>query len=201
MLVIDSKSENLFSKIEIKRSKFLSFIYTDNNFSQENIKKKLLDLKLKHPKAVHFVYAFRYFDISNKIVESFSDDGEPKNSSALPTINVLRGLNLINCGVITVRYYGGINLGIGGLVRAYSSSCNKILQLVKDKDLLKKYVKFIQYKILVSYTNLTKIKYQLTKYYIIIEKENFLTRNVEVCVKSTEENFLMFKKEHYLLLL
>ena len=76
---------------------------------------------------MHFVYAFRYLNELGQIVEDKSDDGEPKGTSALPCLNVLRGGELINLAVIVVRYFGGIKLGTGGLVRAYSSAVNAVL--------------------------------------------------------------------------
>ncbi|EAL7991377.1 YigZ family protein, partial [Campylobacter jejuni] len=84
-------------------------------------------LKKEHPKAVHFVYAYRVLNDFNQIVEDKSDDGEPKGTSGMPTLNVLRGYDLINAALITVRYFGGIKLGTGGLVRAYSDAANTVI--------------------------------------------------------------------------
>ncbi|EAL3126754.1 YigZ family protein, partial [Campylobacter jejuni] len=81
----------------------------------------------EHPKAVHFVYAYRVLNDFNQIVEDKSDDGEPKGTSGMPTLNVLRGYDLINAALITVRYFGGIKLGTGGLVRAYSDAANTVI--------------------------------------------------------------------------
>ncbi|MGN8592033.1 UNVERIFIED_CONTAM: YigZ family protein, partial [Campylobacter jejuni] len=60
----------------------------------------------------------------NQIIEDKSDDGEPKGTSGIPSLNVLRGYDLVNTAVITVRYFGGTKLGTGGLVRAYSDAAN-----------------------------------------------------------------------------
>ncbi|EFT0391756.1 YigZ family protein, partial [Campylobacter jejuni] len=72
-------------------------------------------------------YAYRVLNDFNQIVEDKSDDGEPKGTSGMPTLNVLRGYDLINAALITVRYFGGIKLGTGGLVRAYSDAANAVI--------------------------------------------------------------------------
>ncbi len=71
----------------------------------------LVNLKKEHPKAVHFVYAYRTLNEYNQIIEDKSDDGEPKGTSGIPSLNVLRGYDLVNTAVITVRYFGGTKLG------------------------------------------------------------------------------------------
>jgi len=84
-------------------------------------------LKIEHPKARHIVYAYRELNEFNQIIENSSDDGEPKGSSGVPVLNVLRGEEFINVAILVVRYFGGIKLGIGGLVRAYTvqKTCNR----------------------------------------------------------------------------
>ncbi|KUY35059.1 IMPACT family protein [Campylobacter jejuni] len=110
------------TQIDIKKSTFLSFLcpFKDFKFLIETLKKE-------HPKAVHFVYAYRVLNDFNQIAEDKSDDGEPKGTSGMPTLNVLRGYDLINAALITVRYFGGIKLGTGGLVRAYSDAANAVI--------------------------------------------------------------------------
>ncbi len=79
-------------------------------------------LRSEHPKARHFVWATREINEHGQIVENCSDDGEPKNTSGKPTLKVLQGHDMVNAGIITVRYFGGIKLGTGGLVRAYNDA-------------------------------------------------------------------------------
>jgi uncharacterized YigZ family protein len=123
---------------EVKRSKFITHFIPINEY------KGLQDrLKKAHPKAKHVVYALRRINEFDQIVENSSDDGEPKGCAGLPTLNVLRGEELINCAVLIVRYFGGIKLGTGGMARAYALSI---------KNLLKEEVKFILYEKQISYT-------------------------------------------------
>ena len=108
-----------FARQEIKKSNFLTYLVPYDEFDETHEK-----LKLEHPKAVHIVWAYRHHNKYLQIVENQSDDGEPHGTSGPPSLNALRGADLINTGVFIVRYFGGIKLGTGGLVRAYSSSVN-----------------------------------------------------------------------------
>ena len=107
---------------EIKRSKFIAHLVPYSDFDE-----KLKALKAAHPKARHFVSASRYFNASGQLIESFSDDAEPRGTAGRPTLSVLQGSDLVDVAAITVRYFGGIKLGTGGLVRAYSDALNLAL--------------------------------------------------------------------------
>jgi uncharacterized YigZ family protein len=111
-----------FCQYEIKKSIFISHIVPINEFKAFHIK-----LKAKHPKAAHIVWAYRYINEFGQIVENSSDDGEPKGTSAQPTLNVLRGIEAVNISILTVRYFGGIKLGVGGLSRAYGTAAKMAL--------------------------------------------------------------------------
>lgn len=117
-----SIKQNYELKTEVKKSVFIAHLCPFECF-----KELLLELKKEHNKAVHFVWAFRRLNEFSQIIEDKSDDGEPKGTSGLPCLNVLRGAELINVAVIVVRYFGGIKLGTGGLVRAYSGAVNAVI--------------------------------------------------------------------------
>lgn len=123
MSAMKTINQSFEAQFEAKKSVFIAHLCPHSLF-----KESLNALKNKHIKAVHFVYAFRYLNDLGQIVEDKSDDGEPKGTSALPCLNVLRGAELINVAVIVVRYFGGIKLGTGGLVRAYSNAVNAVLE-------------------------------------------------------------------------
>jgi len=105
------------SKVDIKKSQFIGHIVPMDMFDEYMEK-----LRAEHPKARHFVWATRHFNEHGQIVEHCSDDGEPKNTSGKPTLKVLQGHDIVNAGIITVRYFGGVKLGTGGLVRAYNDA-------------------------------------------------------------------------------
>ena len=109
------------SKIEIKKSRFISII--KNIQSIEEFNTCIEELKVKYPKATHYCYGYICGNI-----ERFSDDGEPGGTAGTPILNVLTKENLNNICCVVIRYFGGIKLGAGGLIRAYSSSVSTALQ-------------------------------------------------------------------------
>ena len=145
-------------------------------------------LKVEHPKARHFVYAYRYLNEFDQVVENSSDDGEPKGTSGRPSLNVLNGAGIINTGVIIIRYFGGIKLGTGGLVKAYSDTVN----LVCSDAQFFEYEKLLRKDITVEYTNLSKIEYELNKANIKIVNKIF-TSNIILTLESTKEKFDVYE--------
>jgi uncharacterized YigZ family protein len=162
--------------LEVKQSKFIAHIMPYEHFATV-----LDELKKAHPKARHFVTAFRYLNEHEQIVEGSSDDGEPKGTSGKPSLHVLQGNNLINIGVIIVRYFGGTKLGTGGLVRAYSDAVNLVISAVN----LIEYEKKIPLTFACTYNNLSKIEYILTQENIDIINKEFTASEVILSTQAT----------------
>jgi len=116
---LQTVSEIYNAKTEIKRSTFLSYLLPIAKFEEFHE-----ILRSDHPKAAHIVWAYRKLNKYSQIIEAQSDDGEPKGTSGQPCLNALRGAGLIDAAVLVVRYFGGIKLGTGGLVRAYGGAAN-----------------------------------------------------------------------------
>ena len=164
--------------LEIKQSKFISYLLPYTLYEHT-----LQELKQSHPKARHFVVAYRYLNEFKQIVEYSSDDGEPKGTSGKPTLMVLQGADMIHTAVITVRYFGGTKLGTGGLVRAYSDATN----LVLDTADIFEYKEEIRRKIVFEYANIRKIEYECLMNEIEILEKNF-SDTPQYLVKSDEKN-------------
>ncbi len=112
--------ENIVDKYEIKQSKFITLLYKINSIDDINM--YLQEVKNNYKDATHYCYAYK-FNGSQK----FSDDGEPGGTAGLPIVEVLNKKDINNVLCIVVRYFGGIKLGAGGLVRAYTKAvCNAI---------------------------------------------------------------------------
>lgn len=112
--------ENIVDKYEIKQSKFITLLYKINSIDDINM--YLQEVKNNYKDATHYCYAYK-FNGSQK----FSDDGEPGGTAGLPIVEVLNKRDINNILCIVVRYFGGIKLGAGGLVRAYTKAvCNAI---------------------------------------------------------------------------
>lgn len=120
MYVIDKDISN---EIIIKNSKFITFLFKVE--TKNEIENKLELIKKKYPKATHYCYAY----ITDEFKKS-SDDGEPGGTAGIPILNVLENVELTNILAIVVRYFGGIKLGAGGLVRAYSKSITEALSKI-----------------------------------------------------------------------
>ena len=175
-------SEHYTQTLEIKQSKFISHLIPYSFY--ENT---LQELKVKHPKARHFVVAYRYLNEFKQVVEHSSDDGEPKGTSGKPTLMVLQGIDLINSAVITVRYFGGTKLGTGGLARAYSDATNLVLELADLKEYKEEIIKIIDF----EYSNVRKVEYECLEYDIEIIEKNFSDR-VKYILKSDEVSMRIF---------
>jgi uncharacterized YigZ family protein len=163
---------------EEKKSKFIAYImpYDDFNDVMQRLKKE-------HLKARHHVYAYRYLNEFDQIVENCSDDGEPKGTSGKPSLNVLSGHEIINSAVIIVRYFGGIKLGTGGLVRAYSDAVN----LVIENSKLYTYKKLEKMAIQLDYSILSKVEYILNQFGIQISNKEFTNSVILALSLSLEQ--------------
>lgn len=152
-------SEKITNELIIKNSKFITIIYPITSI--ENIQGLIDETKLVYPKATHYCYAYIINDIKRS-----SDDKEPSGTAGTPMLNVLTKENYTNILVITVRYFGGIKLGAGGLVRAYSKSVKEALNIATTIDLELGY----RVQITASYSKQKELDY-LLKNALIIKKE------------------------------
>ncbi len=107
--------------LEIKKSKFLAFYYEVN--SKEDVDFVLENLKKEHKKARHIPYSYKIGSLVRK-----SDDKEPSGTAGLPIYNLIELNNLDNCLIAIVRYFGGIKLGSGGLLRAYANCTKEVIK-------------------------------------------------------------------------
>ena len=146
--------EKISTQIEVKKSKFIATLAPFKDF--ESLNKALRD---EHPKAAHVVWAYRYLNEFGQIVENSSDDGEPKGSSAPALLAALRGAELIDTCALVVRYFGGIKLGIGGLVRAYGASVNEAIKSAKDMGILEFFEKKESLKVFVPFALISRCEH------------------------------------------
>ena len=170
-------NENVSSEIVEKKSKFIGNIFYVE--SVEEAEEKIKEVKKKYFDAKHNCFAFRIFT-KDGIIERFSDDGEPSGTAGGPMLNLLSSQNLNNILVVVTRYFGGILLGTGGLVRAYSAE-------IIEKDL------GLEILIETNYSEIEKLKYYLKQNNINVIDTRFL-ENVEVVCEMTKEKFEKLEK-------
>ncbi len=117
---IDCPSEGLYKE---KGSKFIAFAYPV--LSEDDAKAKLTDIQKKHHAARHHCWAYKLGNQGERFRSS--DDGEPSNSAGKPILGQLEAFGVTNVMVIVVRYFGGVLLGVGGLVHAYKEATKDAL--------------------------------------------------------------------------
>ena len=120
-------NDEYINTIVISKSEFITRLFRVNNI--EEVNKHLAETRKKHYDASHNCYAYILGD--NAEIEKCSDDGEPLKTAGAPMLDALKKNNVTNILAITTRYFGGILLGAGGLVRAYSKSVSEALKLAK----------------------------------------------------------------------
>ncbi len=143
--------KNSTTEIVINKSKFFAYSFIVHN--EFEVEKFLNEIRKNHSTATHICYAFRLQTSEEKC----SDDGEPQGTAGKPILDVIKKSKFENLLIAVVRYFGGIKLGAGGLVRAYSNSASTVLSLSGEKQSLEcqklsfnislsesKYVKIIQ---------------------------------------------------------
>ncbi len=148
------------NEIIIEKSRFITHLFRVNDIDEAN--KHIADIKKRHWDANHNCVAL-IIGTHGEIMRS-SDDGEPSKTAGIPMLEVLKKNNITNTLAITTRYFGGIKLGAGGLVRAYSKSVS---------DAIKK-ANFIEIRILKQYQLKSTYSYHTIVENLLKEKTNLL---------------------------
>lgn len=170
-----SFSEN----IREKGSKFIGYLIPVE--SRKVFEEKLQQIKSEYPDATHHCYAWRINPNNTK--EFTQDDGEPTGTAGLPILNQLKSYDLINCGLIVVRYYGGTNLGKSGLIQAYGDVSRQCI----EKANLLKLVPTINFKINYPYNRQKQIDQLKNKYEVKeLEAKYFKDITLEIACRSDQ---------------
>lgn len=173
---------NASAEVVEKKSKFIANIFYVE--SREEAEEKIKEVNKKYHDARHNCYAYRIVT-EEGVTEKASDDGEPSGTAGGPMLNILSKNNLGNVLVVVTRYFGGILLGTGGLVKAYSSACALGLE---EAGIIEKNIGEL-YKIEINYTDVDKFKYFAKNNDIVILKEEYL-ENVILEIAIKEQNVL-----------
>ena len=178
---------------EQKKSKFISYIFNISN--EEEARSYITRISEDNKDARHIVYIYSYLN-ERKIPQiRFSDDGEPQGTAGAPLLDIIKKRNLNNLLVVVTRYFGGILLGTGGLVKAYSDAFNTALENanIVNKDI------GMEYKITIKYENFEKIKYICQNLKIEIKNVeyesdiNLIMNSSENAYKELMQNFNLIK--------
>lgn len=172
---------NTSHTIIIKKSEFITELY--RVFSVDEFNTILKDAKKRHPKATHICTAYRIQQF-----EKSNDDGEPSGTAGLPMLDVLRKQSIIDVCALVIRYYGGIQLGAGGLTRAYSGSVAQALETVKLNPIMDMLDTIIEFPIPFTDIILNRLKD------IEILNKSF-TEHVRLTIRSINDDYLLDLKE------
>lgn len=170
-----------------KKSKFIAQAFEVYNI--EEIEKIINEIRKKHYGAKHNCFAYRILD-QNMIIERQSDDGEPSGTAGNPMLGVLQKEGLVNVLIIVTRYFGGILLGTGGLVRAYTDITKLAIEKAEKVEKEKGYV----IEVITEYDEQKGLEYLCEKNKInIISKE--YTDKIKNVIEISEEKYVkIFQK-------
>ncbi|MDY3072694.1 MAG: YigZ family protein [Eubacteriales bacterium] len=145
------------SEVEMieKKSRFIGNVFLVT--SEEEALARIAEIAQRHQSATHGVYAY---DIHAQNVTHFSDAGEPKGTAGMPVLDVFRKRKITNFVCVVTRYFGGILLGAGGLVRAYSQTAAMALDAAGEARM----APYTRLEILVEYPYFEKLKYLLSDF-------------------------------------
>ncbi|UWD48327.1 YigZ family protein [Clostridioides difficile] len=166
-------------EITIEKSVFIG--YAKPIQSEEEAVEFINEIKKKHKDANHNVWAYTVG--KNMNIQRYSDDGEPQGTAGIPTLEVIKKEDLRDVVVVVTRYFGGIKLGAGGLVRAYTKGAK--LGLESGKIISK--VMYQEVKVKIDYTQLGKVQNELMNLGYFI-KDTIYEDNVEIIVYSKLED-------------
>ncbi len=176
--------EQKTAEILEKKSKFIANVFYIS--TTQEAEKILEQTRKKYYDARHNCYAYRVIE-KEQIIERGSDDGEPSGTAGAPMLTILQKNNICNVLVIVTRYFGGILLGTGGLVKAYSESTIKALEIAENVHMIKGYDKYLE----IGYKDLEILKYYCKKMNIKIVETEY-SENISLILeieKNKEKEF------------
>jgi len=178
--ILSSKSEGKYHE---KGSIFSALAIPVSNFAE--VKTNLHQLKEQFPDASHICYGYRIKE-RGRLDEFAIDAGEPKGSSGIPILNVLKRNQLVNVVIFVIRYFGDSKLGIPGLIHAYGTAAERTIENAK----VKKWVQLERISFIYNYDLQNKVDSVLQKFKVNIIKSDFgesIQVELEIEVEKNEE--------------
>lgn len=164
-----------------KNSKFYGYAFPVSE--EEEIKLHLEELKKEHHSARHWCYAYQ-IGTENTTYRA-NDDGEPNNSAGMPIYGQIQSFDLTNVLIVVVRYFGGVKLGVGGLISAYKTAAQMVLETAQ---IVEKTID-IHYIIKFEYINMNKVMRVIKEKNIdIINQKMEISCEIEIAVRKKDAN-------------
>ena len=164
----------------IKKSKFTGICIPVSSIDES--KEIILDIEKEYRKATHVCWAYTVANPDGQIVSYCSDAGEPHNSAGPPILAAIEGRKLVNTLCVVIRYFGGIKLGIGGLIRAYGGVAGSTL----DRAGFVEISQYVQMKITVRLSDYPRVIRFLQRNRMTFQQE-FDAENVTIAAKVEKD--------------
>ncbi len=172
--------QNSTKELIIKKSRFIADIYP---LKEEQEAKKIIEnVRKKNPNANHVVFAYTVG--LNREIQRMSDNGEPVGTAGKPVLDAITKNNLINVLITVTRYFGGIKLGAGGLIRAYSQSASQTIENAQLATL----VNYDRLQLIFHYSLIDKLKYFIEKQKAVVMETNYQTKVQAVILVETSDS-------------
>jgi len=162
-----------------KNSKFFGYAYPVT--TEEEIKQHLDELRKQHSGAVHFCYAFQLG--TEKVYYRANDDGEPSNSAGMPIYGQIQSFDLTEVLIVVVRFFGGIKLGVSGLISAYRTAAQMALQ---EAEIIEKTID-IHYLVSFDYKNMNKVMRVIKENNLTIVSQK-MTESCQIEIATRKKN-------------
>ena len=177
-------NEFAFDELTEKRSRFIG--YCKPVSTQNEAIAFINEIKSKHWDARHNVYAYV---IKDEGVSRYSDDNEPQGTAGIPVLDAIRKRDITDCVIVVTRYFGGVLLGAGGLVRAYSAAAKLAIDAAGEREMIMCSVCELS----CSYTMYGKMPSLISKFGGCIDDSSF-TDDVYLVFHLPEDNLPAFNK-------
>lgn len=181
-------SANLETELVVKKSRFITFVFHTKNRSEAMT--HLQTLRERYPDARHHCWAYLLGDPNAPGSVAMSDDGEPSGTAGKPMLNVMQHKDVGDVFVVVVRYFGGIKLGAGGLVRAYSSA----VQAAYDAMQCEQLVSLEPLRLCCAFDEEQKIRHLLARHQGVIDGCTY-SEHVSMALSLPKENTAALRSE------
>ena len=178
-----------------KGSRFISYSYPV--YSEKDVKEKLEEIKKKEHAARHHCYAFVLNP--DKSAQRSNDDGEPSSTAGKPILRQILSNDLTNILIVVARYFGGIKLGIPGLIRSYKAAATDV---ISKSIIIKKMIKE-SYEVTFEYAQMNDVMLMVKKYNLkVINTDFHINCKLIFTIKRSQSNNIIddFKKNHKLII-
>ena len=176
VIILQTIKELAKSEIEVKKSRFIGLVFPISDVLE--VKKYLDQVKKEYKGANHYCYAYR-----TPSFEKYDDDKEPSKTAGYPLLELLTKKDLTNVLAIVIRYFGGIKLGAGGLIRSYQKALKEAL----NQAVIVPFTTYVYYELVFSYENEAKINKYLKDLVVSKEYADKVKYTIKVATSSQEE--------------